>query len=62
MPKKLSPPPIPAAGADYDAILEGIADLLDHTRRSAARAVNSVLTSTYWEVGRRILNIEQGGK
>src|SRR5581483_5580168 len=26
------------------------------------RAVNSILTATYWEIGRRIVEFEQGGK
>ncbi|MBW8068253.1 MAG: DUF1016 family protein, partial [Ferrovum sp.] len=36
--------------------------LLDAARRSAARSVNALMTSTYWEIGRRIVEFEQGGK
>lgn len=35
--------------------------LLEGSRRAAARAVNAVLTATYWEVGRRIVEYEQAG-
>ena len=46
----------------YDTLIAGISDLLDHARRSSARAVNGILTATYWEIGRRIVEFEQGGK
>ena len=49
-------------GKDYPGFLSGVSELLDAGRRSAARAVNAVLTATYWEVGRRIVEFEQGGK
>jgi hypothetical protein len=48
--------------AEYGGLVTGIADLLEQARRGAARAVNSILTATYWEVGRRIVEFEQGGK
>jgi predicted nuclease of restriction endonuclease-like (RecB) superfamily len=35
---------------------------LEHARRTAARAVNGILTATYWEVGRRVVEFEQGGQ
>ena len=37
-------------------------DLLEQARRASARAVNSIMTATYWEIGRRIVEFEQGGK
>lgn len=52
------PAPVPL----YDQLVTGIADLLDQARRSAARAVNGILTAAYWEIGRRIVEHEQGGK
>jgi len=51
----------PLATADYDAVLGGIIDLLESARRAAARTVNAVMTATYWEIGRRIVEHEQGG-
>ena len=38
-----------------------IAGLLDEARRQAARSVNAILTATYWEIGRRIVEQEQKG-
>jgi predicted nuclease of restriction endonuclease-like (RecB) superfamily len=46
----------------YGVLLTDISDLLDHARRTSARSVNSILTATYWEIGRRIVEFEQGGK
>ncbi|MDA1054649.1 MAG: PDDEXK nuclease domain-containing protein [Planctomycetota bacterium] len=37
-------------------------DLLESARRASARAVNCVMTATYWEIGRRIVELEQGGE
>jgi hypothetical protein len=39
-----------------------LVDLLENARRVSARAVNTIMTATYWEVGRRIVDFEQGGK
>ena len=47
--------------ADYDEVLTGVVELLDTARRASARAVNSVMTATYWETGRRIVESEQRG-
>ena len=47
---------------DYNAVLSGIVDLLDSARRVSARTVNAIMTATYWELGRRIVECEQGGK
>lgn len=49
-------------GKDYTGLLTGVSELLEAGRLTAARAVNAVLTATYWEVGRRIVMFEQGGK
>lgn len=46
----------------YDAVLTGLVDLLDQARRQAARSVNAVMTATYWEIGRRLVEVEQGGQ
>jgi len=50
-----------ALGKDYLQLVDGIGLLLEHARRTAARTINSILTATYWEVGRRIVEFEQGG-
>ena len=48
--------------ADYGRLVSDISGLLEQARRTAVRAINSVLTATYWEIGRRIVEFEQGGK
>jgi hypothetical protein len=53
---------VPAAGPDYERVRGGVIQLLEDARRGAARAVNSILAATYWEIGRRIVQFELGGK
>src|SRR5262245_61910804 len=60
--KKSTAKTLVTVGADYTGLLSEVSELLDSGRRSAARALNAVLTATYWEVGRRIVEFEQGGK
>ena len=47
---------------NYDLILSELIELLENARRTSARTVNSIMTATYWEVRRRIVEFEQGGK
>ena len=47
---------------DYDEVLSGVVELLEQARHAAARAVNAIMTATYWEIGRRIVESEQGGE
>lgn len=54
--KKLTTP------AGYGDIHTGIVELLEAARRAAARSVNALMTASYWEIGRRIVEFEQGGK
>lgn len=53
--------PVQAADDGYRDFMAGIADLLDASRRAVVRTTNSVLVATYWEIGRRIVEFEQGG-
>jgi hypothetical protein len=46
----------------YAHLLGGLTELLEEARHAAARSVNAVLTATYWEIGRRIVEFEQGGQ
>jgi predicted nuclease of restriction endonuclease-like (RecB) superfamily len=46
----------------YDPLLKDIVQLLEDARRYAARTVNAILTATYWEIGRRIVEFEQAGQ
>ena len=48
--------------AEYGGLIGGIAELLEAARRTAARTVNALMTATYWEIGRRIVEFEQGGE
>lgn len=52
----------PLLTADFEDLRDGIAHLLQEARRASARAVNVILTATYWDIGRRIVTFEQGGK
>jgi hypothetical protein len=53
-------PTIPVSG--YAGICGGIFELLDAARRAAARSVNALMTASYWEIGRRIVEAEQKGR
>ncbi len=46
----------------YEAIQSDIAELLRDARLAVVRTANSVMTATYWEVGRRIVEAEQKGR
>lgn len=46
----------------YRGFLKGVVDLLEEAKRFSARSVNAVMTATYWEIGRRIVEFEQEGK
>jgi hypothetical protein len=48
--------------AGYSGLVKALAEILDAARRSSVRAVNVVMTATYWEVGRRIVEFEQKGE
>jgi predicted nuclease of restriction endonuclease-like (RecB) superfamily len=53
---KMTPTP-----ENYNNIRSEIVELLKTARSAAARNVNSIMTAVYWEIGRRIVNSEQGG-
>ena len=55
--KTISKPP----SEEYGGLIGGIAELLEAARRTAARTVNALMTATYWEIGRRIVEFEQQG-
>jgi predicted nuclease of restriction endonuclease-like (RecB) superfamily len=58
----MTKPPAHIPQADYAAVHGDIVALLEAARRAAARSVNAVMTATYWAVGRRIVEGEQGGQ
>jgi len=49
------------AASSYPALVKDLSGLLETARRSSARAVNALMTATYWEIGRRIVEFEQRG-
>lgn len=53
---------VSAPAKTYRALLAGVVSLLEEARRNSVRAVNSFMTATYWEIGRRIVEFEQGGQ
>ena len=53
---------VPGIRANYAGLVTAIARLLDSARHVSVRAINTVMTATYWEIGRRIVRFEQGGK
>jgi hypothetical protein len=59
MPPRKKPAP-PATGV-YASLVGDIGALLETARRASARSVNALMTATYWEIGRRIVEFEQGG-
>ena len=47
--------------ANYEDLLADVAEVIVNARRAAARTVNTVMTTTYWFIGRRIIEEEQRG-
>jgi len=60
--KKIKATTKTGAMSGYASVLTGVAELLEAARRTSARATNAIMTATYWEIGRRIIEYEQGGK
>ena len=48
--------------ASYDSLIATIRSLVETARHSTTRSVNALMTATYWEIGRRIVEFEQGGR
>lgn len=51
-----------ARSAPYGHVLKSMVVLLEDARRTAVRATNVVMTATYWEMGRRIVEHELAGQ
>lgn len=60
--KKVAVPAAVPQFADYGGLLNDVVLLLETARRTSARAVNAMMTATYWEIGRRIVEVEQRGE
>lgn len=61
MSKPVSAPAVGAKREECQTLLQEVSRLLEEGRRSAARSINAILTSTYWEIGRQIVQYEQRG-
>jgi len=59
LPLVKNPPALPTG---YARIHKDIVELLDTVRHAVARNVNALMTASYWEIGRRIVEAEQKGK
>ncbi len=47
---------------NYSNLVESIGQLLSTARKQVSRVVNEILLSTYWEIGKIIVEYEQSGK
>jgi hypothetical protein len=56
------PDVLPVRPSDYGRLVSDISGLLEQGRRTTVKIANSIITTTYWKVGRRIVEFEQGGK
>ena len=53
---------IPLVPEKYSEVRAGIVELLKAARTASVRSVNALMTATYWEIGRRIVEFEQEGQ
>jgi hypothetical protein len=51
----------PMAIQGYTGLLSSVSQLLEQARQVAARSVNEIITVTYLEIGRRMVEYEQKG-
>jgi len=59
--KKISLVKKSSAPSGYTSVLADVAHLLEAARRASVRTTNAIMTATYWEIGRRIVEYEQKG-
>ncbi|MCC5850971.1 MAG: DUF1016 family protein [Verrucomicrobia bacterium] len=52
----------PTSDPDYQGLLGRISDMYNTGRIRANQAVNAYITETYWQIGRDIVEFEQGGQ
>ncbi|MBZ0198641.1 MAG: PDDEXK nuclease domain-containing protein, partial [Ignavibacteriaceae bacterium] len=51
----------PVFKENYNILIGDISSLLESARRTSVRAINTILTASYWEIGRRIIEYEYHG-
>jgi predicted nuclease of restriction endonuclease-like (RecB) superfamily len=54
--------PVPVNDAEHLDFFKSVAELVSHARRSLEKSVNTTMVVTYYEIGRRIVEKEQGGE
>src|SRR3989338_5361366 len=47
---------------DYSLLINSIGSLLEQGRKQAHHSINEILVSTYWQIGKQIIEYEQKGK
>lgn len=47
---------------EYTALLDNVGQTLNNGRKKAISAVNTAMVETYWEIGKQIVEYEQGGR
>jgi len=52
----------PVAKSMYNIMLKNIETILERGRKAAYASVNNIMLTTYWEIGREIVEFEQKGK
>jgi hypothetical protein len=53
--KKAQPVKRDKDSGNYRAVPDGITELLESAKRTSARAVNTIRTAVYWEIGRQVV-------
>jgi predicted nuclease of restriction endonuclease-like (RecB) superfamily len=48
--------------AGYNAVLSDVVRLLEAARQTCVREINTLITATYWNIGRRIVETDQAGR
>ena len=56
---KRKAPTVTHPTADYSTMLDRVVRLIDEARHASARSVNAVMTTTYWLIGRHVVEFEQ---
>ncbi|MFH1450331.1 MAG: DUF1016 N-terminal domain-containing protein, partial [bacterium] len=47
---------------NYQDLFQRVSNLLETARRKTVRQINTVITQTYWEIGKLIVEEEQKGR
>ncbi|MFH1825337.1 MAG: PDDEXK nuclease domain-containing protein [Candidatus Firestonebacteria bacterium] len=53
---------LPSKISNYDNILNNISEIIECARKKTIRQINTIITQTYWEIGKIIVEEEQKGR